>query len=90
MQQEPPDHSGESQAGTSDSDSEDVPLPGELDDESDLDDSAAAMGESDSAASSGDVHSLPPDVSDGDSDVGADSAFASGTQTSCNLLHACL
>ncbi|KAK9837918.1 hypothetical protein WJX74_007671 [Apatococcus lobatus] len=54
----------------SSSDSEDAPLPGEMDDDDDDDsqDSALIGSEPDSALSSGDVHSLPAEPSEVDSD----------------------
>ena len=68
----------EETAAEASSDSGDRPLPGEMDDDNTSNDSALVESEPDSAASSGDVHSLPAEVSEAESDSGNESDPDSG------------
>lgn len=60
------------------SESDDVPLPGEMDDDGTSSDSALVESEPDSAVSSGDVHSLPAELSEAEGDPGNGSDPDSG------------
>lgn len=67
-------------AAEASSDSEDIPLPGEMDDDDSSIDSALVESEPDSAVSSGDVHSLPAELSEAESDLDRSSDPDSGTR----------